>query len=702
MQSFYEKGESPTAVPDRRAGEVDIGDGQSLIIRFTSNNHQAALSADYGTSVVLDQAVCEIGTLGGKPIAAANILRLGNSDLRSKYRYFTNLAEGLARYTNTYGMPVIDNDVFVHPRYNDALMINSCVIGLRETGAAATEAELEKKNVIFYLGLRTGREGVTETEKVNACDPLFTKLILECSREAAQKGLIHSFTPLETGGMATALFRLCKQTGEAVKVDLERIPCTLEDPSPRDLLLNEDSSRFILCVPRSSLKELNRLTEKWGLEGVVIGELADSDNLDLVWRHKTVAEIPLQFALAGAIAKSYQLVSFPPMLKKRSSLSSTHVTDEIFAQDTIEHTEARTTSSLPTPDHLEDILLDLLADPNVCSKQELQSKFDRVVGKSPIKRFGSDSGLISVSNSEGSEPKTLALSINCESLYSASDAYLGAVHTVATGMQKLAASGAKKLGLALSLNFGDPARYRELCDIAETTRGLAAASKFWDLPILSKHVSLYNGTASKPFVPSPAVVAVGLLGAGISPCPNFFSSNKDVILLLGKTEPEIECTEYSSYCYKREDETVPNIDFEGHLVVCETVEALAKQGLLSSARSVSAGGVALALTNSCLNAEKPVGATFELENTLPEDIFRPDTLLFSETLGRFVVSCSAENEAQVKERCQQNNVAITGRGEVGGKFISFSGALKCSIRLATAYKVWSRAFHDSLSADILG
>lgn len=73
---------------------------------------------------------------------------------------------------------------------------------------------------------------------------------------------------------------------------------------------------------------------------------------------------------------------------------------------------------------------------------------------------------------------------------------------------------------------------------------------------------------------------------------------------------------------------------------------------------------------------------------MSESDFREDTMLFSETPGRFILSFSKDNQAEIEKRINDTIVPITGVGEVGGRNIVLTGAINSTIRLATAYKVW--------------
>jgi len=282
-------------------------------------------------------------------------------------------------------------------------------------------------------------------------------------------------------------------------------------------------------------------------------------------------------------------------------------------------------------------------------------------------------------------------------LYMDEDPYLGTVQAVAAAMRALASVGAKPIGLADGLNFGNPDKHREISAFSEAVRGLGDACRVWGIPIVSDSVSLYNGSESNPILPTPSLVMFGLIedlsksvGAG-------FKRSADKIFLLGTTRDEIGCSEYLFYCHERMIGAVPDIDFETELSVCSLVRSLVERQLIVSSHTLGLGGLGIALAESCLLREKALGASLIVR--LPEPHLGPvrtDSLLFSESAGRFLVSFREENEQQLRELCQAAKVPITAEGTVGGKSIRLEGALKCELPLSTAKRIWEGGLNHIL------
>lgn len=165
---------------------------------------------------------------------------------------------------------------------------------------------------------------------------------------------------------------------------------------------------------------------------------------------------------------------------------------------------------------------------------------------------------------------------------------------------------------------------------------------------------------------------VGLLEDVTKSCVIPFRKRGDKVLLLGTTLNEIGCSEYGHYCHQQTNRLVPDINFELEKRTCELVRALMNTENLNSCHDVSSGGIAVTLAECCLGGERPIGASLHLEDTLLPQEDRADAMLFSESSGRFLISCTPEAEEEIRAKALEYKVPITASGEVGGKDITFS------------------------------
>src|SRR6185436_7769891 len=94
------------------------------------------------------------------------------------------------------------------------------------------------------------------------------------------------------------------------------------------------------------------------------------------------------------------------------------------------------------------------------------------------------------------------------------------------------------------LNFGNPERPEIMWQFAEATRGISAACRELDVPVVSGNVSLYNETDGQAILPTPTVAVVGLLPKLDATCGGAFRKEGDLVALLGETSGALGGSEY--------------------------------------------------------------------------------------------------------------------------------------------------------------
>lgn len=718
-------------VPGSHVGVVDIGDGTHLALRIVQNNKPSFLEPFYGAQTAMDSALEELATIGARPLCLLNMLRFGSHELIRNQRLFQGVTDGISAFGMRYGVPVVGGELYFHERYNGETMVNSGVVGLLNSENALKVEEVPYGSPVLYVGAKTGLDGLEEevdTENVllesqikkrntlKISDPLLANRLVSACAEAIEKGVLRELIAVGFGGLAVGIFDLSRRINRPILLDIDRIPLRVNEMDPLDIILSESSERVLMITEKGKHRELNKILHKWDLASVKVGEVNDSDGIEFYWNHYQAADIPFQFAVEGAEKKSYEVVQFPPMLKRsaknddadKARRRKRKIVDEwsLIREVALSKEESDDDQDIDCPKDLEDVWLDLMANPNLCSRAPMYRLFDQVVGANTVQRPGGDSAVLRVRNlnyggvslekteeEEAHSSRAVAVTLDSNSLYVSMEPYLGTVQTVAESMRNLAAVGARPSGLAYCMNFGNPESYKDVCDLAESIRGLGDASRIWDIPILSKQIALGHGTDANPILPTPSVLMAGVLPDLNKACTSGFKNKGDVILLLGLTENEIGCSEYTSYVHKKINKLVPDINFEKEKQTCELVIRLIEQELLASAHDLSGGGLAAALTESCMSRRRPIGCVFHIDDQVFDSPngpipLRRDAALFSETSARFLVSCRPENEEEVRSLCEEFEIPVTGRGLVGGANLRVEGAASVELPISTTYKLW--------------
>ena len=111
--------------------------------------------------------------------------------------------------------------------------------------------------------------------------------------------------------------------------------------------------------------------------------------------------------------------------------------------------------------------------------------------------------------------------------------------------------------------------------------------------------------------------------------------------------------------------TPPKIDFADELALYECLSALAKEGVLNSARDSSDGGLAVAVAEACLSRE--IGALLELVPYEPESFVPNSCRLFEETTSNVIVSCTQDKIERVTQIAEDFGfVTVLMLGHTGG------------------------------------
>jgi phosphoribosylformylglycinamidine synthase subunit PurL len=714
-------------IPGSRLGLICIGEDQYLALRIVHNNKQTGKEPYWGVQTALDISLSDLTSAGGRPIGLLNSLKIGSTDLIKNQRLLQNASDGIGAYGNKFGTPILGGDLYFHKNYNKSPLINSAVAGLVETSHAIKKSTAPFKSPVLYVGAPTGRDGLISQNKsglssqtLTVSDPLLCSRMICAISEAVEAKYVSDVVCVGSGGIAMACFDLSSRVNKPMLLDIDKIPLrkntTME---PLEIILSESTERLLVVANKEKHRELVDVFHKWEISSVRVGEINDSEGIEFYWNHYIAADIPFQFAISGSVQKQIEVVKFPPMLKRRDASSEQaqqarkkrHVVDDEWSLvrevSISKQAQKEKDKDFACPKNLEDVWLDMLANPNLCSRKPLYQMFDQILNASTVIQPGGDASVIRLktalnkqftaqfTDTEHPFPnRGLALTLDSNPLYVSMEPYLGTVQTVAEAMRNLAASGARVLAMTHCMNFGDPNNYKEICDLAESIRGLGDAAKIWDIPVLGETISLYNGTEGSPILPTPVVFMAGIV-KDVTKIPRAGFSNKgDVILLLGLTKNEIGCSEYANYTHKTINHHVPDINFEEEKVTCELIVELIEMGLISSAHDISTGGSAIALVESCLERESPIGATLKIDDQVFETPngpvpLRRDSALFSESSGRFLISCKPENEDKIRQLCKEHSILITGSGVVGGKDIAIKGVVDVELPLSTVYRLWT-------------
>ena len=662
--------------PGENAGVIDIGDGFAVVFKIESHNHPSFIEPHQGAATGVGGIMRDVFTMGARPIALMDSLRFGELD-EPRTRFLLNgVVDGIASYGNCTGVPTVGGEVYFDSCYNGNILVNAFCLGLAKADRIFLAKAGGVGNRILYVGSKTGRDGIhgasllassefdetTEDKRptVQVGDPFTEKLLIEACLEIMEFSWVVGVQDMGAAGLTSSSFEMAHRSHAGVNMDLSKVPLREEGMTPYEILLSESQERMLFVIEPGHEEEATAILEKWGLDAAIIGEVTDELGVRIHFEGKEVVNLPTLPVVDGALD-----------LKRE--------TERPEYLDKIGHLNLK---ELPEPARGDKAFTKLIACPNIASKEWVYEQYDHMVRLNTLVLPGSDAAVIRIKDTK----KAVALSVDCNSRFCYLDPYEGAAIAVAESSRNVVCSGATPIGLTNCLNFGNPEKPEIMWQFEQAVCGIGDACLYFDIPVVSGNVSLYNETKGEAIFPTPTVAVVGLIEDQSKVMTAGFKQAGHCIGLIGFTMEELGGSEYLKVLFDRNEGKPPVLDRKHEKQVQEFCLELIQKGLIQSAHDCSEGGLAIAVAESCFSAkEKALGATLELESTL-----RGDALLFGETQSRIIISFPEELTDQIKDLALSYPVDFSLIGKTGGSqfTVSINGQEYIKQDIESAKEIW--------------
>jgi len=384
--------------------------------------------------------------------------------------------------------------------------------------------------------------------------------------------------------------------------------------------------------------EAETIFRKWGLDFAVVGETTPSKRFVVRHHGDVMADLPIKEL--GDQAPEY----------KRPFVSA--------AKPAVVNADR-----VRAPVGLSEALEKLLATPDLCSKRWVWEQYDHIILGNTVQRPGGDAAVVRVEDG----PKGLALSTDVTPRYCEADAFEGGKQAVAECWRNLTSVGARPLAITDNLNFGNPERPEIMGQFVGCIRGIAAACKALDFPVVSGNVSLYNETNGRAILPTPSIGGVGLLGDFAKSATIAFKRGGEAILLVGETAGWLGQSIYLRDICGREEGAPPPVDLTEERENGDFVRTLILDGSASAAHDLSDGGLAVALAEMAMASD--IGAALDEG---PGDIVS-HAYWFGEDQARYLITVPAAEVDMVMRRARAASVPVWRIGTTGGNALALPG-----------------------------
>lgn len=657
------------------AGGIAFDDEYVVTHKVETHNSPSALDPFGGaiTGIVGVNRDCLGFGLGAKPIANVYGFCVGDPKDTTQYyrdaektrptlparRILEGVVSGVNHGGNQSGIPTPLGFVAVDPRYDAKPLVFAGTVGLiprKKGGRSLVEKKAKAGDLIVMVGGRVGLDGIhgatfssealttgSPATAVQIGDPITQKKFVDAIvREARDAGLYNAITDNGAGGLSSSVGEMAKDCG-GFSVDLEKVPLKYPGLALWQIWISESQERMTLAVPRTKWTALKKIFDRHGVEATAIGQFTSAKKAVAKWRGKKVMDMDMAFLHDGR-----------PVEEQRSE-------------------KFETTFLEPEPDaregNLEEKVLGVLARPSVGSASFITEQYDHTVlamaVTQPLQgrgRVNSESGVVKpLPHSE----RGVVLSHGYAPWYADIDAYKMATASIDTAIRNAVATGASLNHLAILDNFcwSTSNSPRRLYELKEAARACFDLSTYYGTPYISGKDSMFNdfrGFTEKgdpihiAIPPTLLISAIGVMADVRKAVTLDLKQPGDLVYLIGDTDDELGASEYftmldeefesdghrmSVMSERAIGNTAPRVDAKKNLRAYQALEMAIQKGLVASAISVGRGGLVAALAKTVIAGKLGIMADL---SKLPGTAKLPDSILFSESQGRILVSIRHE------------------------------------------------------------
>jgi len=160
LKLFPTKGKQVIQGPGENAGVVDIGDGQGVVFKIESHNHPSAVEPYAASATGGGGCIRDIFTMGARPIALLDSLRLGRlTNERVKF-LFKNIIKGFTDYANIVEIPVLGGEIYFDESFEGNPLVNAMTVGIVKRKELVRARASGVGNLVLIVGGPTGTDGV--------------------------------------------------------------------------------------------------------------------------------------------------------------------------------------------------------------------------------------------------------------------------------------------------------------------------------------------------------------------------------------------------------------------------------------------------------------------------------------------------------------------------------------------------------------
>ena len=602
-----------------------------------------------------------------------------DSQLLSPRRIMDGVIHGVNAGGNQSGIPTPQGFLCFDERYKGKPLVFVGTVGLiphKVNGASSVQKKALPGDYIVMAGGKVGRDGIhgatfssealdsgSPATAVQIGDPITQKKLSDAIVKAARdKGLYNSITDNGAGGLSCSVAEMAKECG-GFEVDLDKVPLKYHGLAPWQIWVSESQERMTLSVPPDKADGFFELMKLHGVESWIIGRFNDSGRGLVKYNGKTVFDLDMEFLHNGLPKRKLHTVK----------------TEKTF-----------NFPEIPELSNYTDIFHEMAGRLNTASFEFISVQYDHEVQANsvikPLQGKGRINGNTSVIRPVHDSKKGVVLSQSLYPSFSDIDTYWMAACSIDTAVRNAVSAGGSLDRLALLDNFcwcdsNNPKRLAELKDAAKACYDFAVA---YGTPYISGKDSMFNDFKgydekfNEIFVSVPPTLLISSIGIveDVTKCQTIdFKFPGDLIYIIGETDDELGGSEYHSYLcdtlfrQKYVHGSVPKVNTEKNISLYRALEKAFKEEMIASSISIERGGLAVAIAKSSISGMLGFNVDLAGIPTTGGNQLRKDTLLYSESQGRILVTIDPLSKKAFEKIFDKLSCACLGAVTEGGQMI---------------------------------
>ena len=663
------------------SGVIAWDENWSICMKAETHNSPSALDPYGGamTGIVgVNRDILGTG-LGARPIANTDVFCFGppnwEGDLPENLfhpsRVLRGVHAGVRVGGNESGIPTINGAIVFDDRYIGKPLVYCGTVGIMPRRLVdGRESHIKTPSagdVVYMVGGRVGYDGIhgatfsslelteeSPSSAVQIGDPITQKKMLDMVLEARDQGLITCITDNGAGGLSSSIGEMAEYTN-GCEIDLAKVPLKQPGLSAWEILVSESQERMTIAVSGKNTKRFEALARLHEVEATPVASFTSSGNFHVKYNEDTVAFLPIEFLHDGV-----------PQLQLESEWNPPQLTEFIP----------------PVNANHDEILLKMLARPNIASKETWVRQYDHeVIAQTAVKPFvgverdgPGDAGLIAPIHGS---THGIVVSCGINPRYSDIDAGAMAAASIDEAVRNAVCVGVDIDKIAGLDNFcwPDPIESEKtpdgkfkLAQLVRANRELERVCRAYRLPCVSGKDSMKNDYGKgENKISIPPTLLFSLFGDHPDVRMTATSDLKvagEKLYLVGESLDELGASEVS-FMFRDEDSSmgiggnVPKLtNPESNLSTYRTLSKTIRQGLVQTSHDCSEGGVAVAIAEMCIGGR--IGAMIDIDGTGDNSLW---ARLWGESLGRFIIGVKPENEEKWLDEMKGHKVTYLGKTE---------------------------------------